>query len=66
MHYSICDKYGVNADETGMNKDRFYKTKYGVFGDGGKTTERFPRDNLTRWIITQSEAFRRKCIIKER
>ena len=33
-YYSICDDYGVNADETWMHGDWFYLTKYGIFGDG--------------------------------
>ena len=40
----------------------FYPTKYGVFGDGGKVTERSPPDNLTQSIISQSKGFTRKGI----
>ena len=42
--------------------DRFYKTNYGIFGDGGKATKRSPPENLTRWIIAQSKGFTRKGI----
>ena len=45
--YSICDDYGVNADETWLHGDWFYITNYGIFGNGGKLTERSPPDNLT-------------------
>ena len=64
MCYSICDDYDVNADETWINGDWFYTTKYGVFVDEGKATERSPLDNLTRWIITPSNGFTRKGIGK--
>ena len=47
-YYSICDDYGVNGDETWMNGDWFYSTKYCVFGDGGNATKRSPLDNLTQ------------------
>ena len=42
--YSICDDYGVNAEETWMNGDCFYMTKYRVFDEGGKVTKRSPPD----------------------
>ena len=51
-YYSICDEYGINADETWMHRDWFYTTDYGIFGHEVKATERSPTDNLTRWIIT--------------
>ena len=63
-YYSICNDYGVNADETWMYGDWFCTANYDVFGNGGKTTERSPPDNLTRWIITQSKGFTRKGIGK--
>ena len=47
-YYNICDNYDVNVGKTWMNEDWFYTTKYGVSGDGRKTTERSPADNLTR------------------
>ena len=50
--------------EIWMLGDWFYATKYGIFGDGGKTTKRSPPDDLTRWIITQSKSFTRKGIAK--
>ena len=39
-------------------------TKYGILGDGGKSTKRYRSDNLTRWIITHFKGFTRKCIGK--
>ena len=39
-----------------------YTTDYGIFGHEMKATERYPPDNLTRWIITQSKGFTRKRI----
>ena len=62
--YSVCDDYRVNTDETWMKRHWFYTTKYGVYGDGGKATERSPPNSLTRWIITQSKGFTRKGIKK--
>ena len=61
---SICDDYGVDADETWMYGDWFYRTDYAIFGHEVKATERFSPDNLTRWIITQSTGFTKKGIEK--
>ena len=61
-YYSICDDYGVDANETWMHGDWFYTTDYAIFGHEVKATERSPPDNLTRWIITQSKGFTRKSI----
>ena len=36
MYYTFCDDYCVNADETWINGDWFYRTEYGVLGDGEK------------------------------
>ena len=63
-YYSICDDYGIDADEKWMHGDWFYTTGYGVFGHEVKATKRSPPDNLTRWIITQSKGFTRKGIEK--
>ena len=63
-YYSICDDYGVNADETWMYEDWFYTANYVVFGHEVKATERSPPDNLTRWIITRSKGFTKKDIEK--
>ena len=63
-YYSICDNYGVNADETWMHGDWFYATGYGIFGHEVKATKRSPPDSLTRCIITQSKGFTRKGIEK--
>ena len=63
-YYSICDDYGVNPNKTWMHGDWFYMTDYGIFGHEVKATERFPSENLTRWIITQSKDFTRKGIEK--
>ena len=40
--YSICDDYGVNADEIWVHGDWIYPTKYGIFGGGGKATKKGP------------------------
>ena len=61
-YYSICDDYGVDADETWIYGDWLYTTDYGIFGHEVKATERYPPDNLTRWIITKSKGFTRKGI----
>ena len=63
-YYSVCDEYGVDADETWMHWDWFCTTGYGIFGPEVKTTKTFPPDNLTRWIITQSKGFTGKEIEK--
>ena len=63
-YYTICDDYGVDADETWMHGDWFYMTDYAIFGHEVKATERSPPDNLTRWIITRSKGFTRKGIEK--
>ena len=63
-YYSICDDYGVDADETWMYGDWFYTTGYGIFSHEVKTTKRSPPDNLMRWIITLSKGFTRKNIEK--
>ena len=63
-YYSICDGYGVDADETWMHGDWFYTTGYGIFGHWVKATKKSPPDNLMRWIITQSKGFTRKGIEK--
>ena len=34
-----------------MHGGWFYTTKYGIFGDGGKATERSPAASLTRWKL---------------
>ena len=63
-YYSICDNYGVNADETWMHGDWFYTTDYGIFGHEVKATERSPPVNVTRWIIRRSRGFTKKGIKK--
>ena len=63
-YYSICDDYGVDADETWMYGNWFYTANYGTFGNGGKATQRSPPDNLTQWIIIQSKGFTRESIGK--
>ena len=45
-----------------MHEVWFYTTDYGIFGHELKATKRFPPDNLTRWIFTQSKGFIRKGI----
>ena len=63
-YYSICDDYGVNADETWMHGDWFYTTGDGIFRYEVKVTKTTPPDNLKRWIITQSKDLARKGIEK--
>ena len=63
-YYSICDDYGVGADETCIHGDWFYMIDYGIFGNEVKATESSPPDNLTRWISTWSKGFTRKEIEK--
>ena len=63
-YYSICDDYGIDADETWLHGDWFYMTGYCSFGHEVKALKRSPADNLTRWIITQSKGFTRKGIEK--
>ena len=63
-YYSVCDDYGVDADETWMHGDWFYTTGDGIFGHEVKATKTSPPDNLTRSIITQSKGFTRKGIEK--
>ena len=52
VYYSICDDYGVDADETWMYGDWFYTTDYGIFGHEVKATKCSPPDKIIRWIIT--------------
>ena len=47
-YYSICDEYGVDADETWTHGDWFYTTNYPVFTSEVKATKRSLPDNLTR------------------
>ena len=47
-----------------MYGDLFYTTDYAMFGHEVKATERSPPNNLTRWIITQSQGFTKKDIEK--
>ena len=63
-YYSICDDYGVDANESWMYGDWFYTTDYAIFGHEVKATERSPPDNLTGWIIIQSNGFTKKGIEK--
>ena len=63
-YYSICDYYGVDANETWMHGDWFYTTGYGIFSHEVKTTKGSLPDNLTGWVMTQSKDFTRKGIEK--
>ena len=47
-----------------MHGDWFYTTNYGIYGHEVKARNRSPRDNLTRWIISQPKGFTRKDIEK--
>ena len=40
-----------------MHGDWFFTTDYGIFGHDVKATEKYPPDNLTRWIIARSRGF---------
>ena len=60
VYYSICDGYGVNADETWMHGDWFYMTGDGIFGYEVQVTKTPPPGNLKRWIITQSKGLARE------
>ena len=46
-YYSICDDYGIKADETWMDGDWFHTTNCAIFGHEVKTTEKSPPGNLT-------------------
>ena len=61
---SICDDYSIDPTETWMYGDWFYTTDFAVFGHNVKATERFPLDDLTLGIITQSKVVTRKGIEK--
>ena len=61
-YYSISDDHGVDANETWMHGDWFYTTDYAIFGHEVKAIERSPPDNLTRWVITQSNSFTKKAL----
>ena len=63
-YYSVCDEYGVDPVETWMYGEWLYTTDYAVFGHEVKATERSPLDNLTRWIIAQSQGFTKNGIEK--
>ena len=47
-----------------MNGDSFFTTKYGIFDDGGKSTEKSPPDNLSQWVTNQFKGFTREGIYK--
>ena len=61
-YYSTCDDYGVDLTEIWMYGDWFYTTDFPVFGHNVKATERYPLDDLARWISTKSKGFTRKGI----
>ena len=42
----ICGDFGVNADKIFINGNWFYPTIYGVFGNGGKATEKISTSSL--------------------
>ena len=47
-YYSICDDYGVGANDAWMHGDWFYTTDYAIFRHEVKSTERSPPETLTR------------------
>ena len=59
-YYSICNDYGVDANETWMHGDWFYTADYAIFGHKAKVIERSPPDKLTQWIITKPKSFTKK------
>ena len=59
-YYSVCDDYGVDADEIWMLGDWFYTASYAIFTTGSKATKRSPADDVSRWIITRSKGLTRK------
>ena len=61
-YYSICDDYGLDANETWTHGDWFYTTDFRILGHEVNATERSPPGNLMRWNITQSKDFTRKSI----
>ena len=63
-YYSVCDNYGVDADEAWMHGDRFYTTSYAIFTTGSKATKRSPPDDVGKWVITRSRGLTRKGIEK--
>ena len=63
-YYSLCDDYGIDANETWMHGDWFDTTDYAIFGDEVKAAERSLPDNITRWIITQSKSVTKKALNK--
>ena len=63
-HYSYCCDFDVNVDEIWMKRDWFYTTVYGSYGDGGKVTQRSPRDNLIWLVIIQSKGYTKKFVGK--
>ena len=63
-YYSVCDEYGVDADETWMHGDWFYTTSYAIFTTGSKATKRSPPDDVGKWVITRSRGLTRKGIEK--
>ena len=62
--YSICDEYGVDANETWMYEDWFYTTSYAIFTTESKVTKRSPLDDVGRRAITRSTGMTRKGIDK--
>ena len=59
VYCSICDDYGVDADETWLYGDWFYTTDFAVYGHTVKATERSASDDLIQWKITHSKSFTR-------
>ena len=64
MPIRLFDDDSVNRDKKWMPGDWFGTAKYGIFGDGRKTTKMSPPDNLTPWIIVQSKGVTKKGIEK--
>ena len=46
-YYTICDEYGIDANQTWMDGDGFYTTGDANFGDEVNATKSSPPDNPT-------------------
>ena len=48
-----------------MYGDWLCTTDFAIFGNEVKATERSPPDNRTRWIVTQSQGFKKKTLKRQ-
>ena len=61
-YYSICDDYGVDADETWMYEDWFYTIDYAFFGHEVKATERSPQTTLHDGSLHSEKVLQKKTL----